>query len=354
MSSLKKKIAVVPGDGIGKEVIYCGMQLLEKLNQKLTLNLDFVVKDWGADKWLSEGIGLPKDALVDLKQNYTAIYFGALGDPRIPDMAHGREILLGLRQGLDLFVNLRPVKLLDLNLSPLKKQQAIDFVVVRENTEDLYTFIGGTLKKGTQDEVSIDQSVHTYKGVERIIRYAFEYATQYQRQKVTLIDKSNAISFGGGLWKRAFKIVSAEFPHVETEHLFVDVAAMEFVLRPERFDVIVTSNLFGDILTDLAAGLIGGLGICPSANFYPGKIGLFEPVHGSAPNITGKNEANPIAAFFTAGMMLDFMSIEGLSIKIEEAVKYAISKNVTTPDLGGLKTTNEVSQFVIDNVMSRI
>ncbi len=343
----RRRIAVVPGDGIGPEVIAVGLQLLEAINHHLQLNLEVVMKDWGATLWLQEGIGLPAGALDDLSANYDAIYFGALGDPRIPDMAHGKEILLGIRQGLDLFVNMRPVKLLDESLGILKNKQKIDFVVMRENTEDLYTFIGGNFKKGTMDEVAIDQSVHTRKGVERIIRYAFEYAQENKCQKVTLGDKSNAISFGGSLWQRVFKEVSREYPSIKADHLFVDVMAMEMVCHPGRFDVIVTSNLFGDILTDLGAGLVGGLGMSASANIYPGKIGLFEPVHGSAPDIAGKKQANPIAALLTAGMMLDFLSVPGVLLAIEQAVILAITNQEVTPDLGGLQTTSEVGQFVI-------
>lgn len=350
----RRRIAVVPGDGIGPEVITIGLQLLEGINERLQLNLELVIKDWSADKWLKEGVGLPMGALDDLATNYDAIYFGALGDPRIPDMAHGKEILLGLRQGLDLFVNMRPIKLLDESLGVLKNHKQIDFVVMRENTEDLYTSIGGNLKKGTADEVAIDQSVHTYKGVERIIRYAFEFAQKNSRLKVTLGDKSNAISFGGSLWQRVFKEVSREYPLIKADHLFVDVMAMEMVRNPQRFDVIVTSNLFGDILTDLGAGIVGGLGMSASANIYPDKIGLFEPVHGSAPDIVGKNQANPIAALLTAGMMLDFLYVPKVLFTIEQAVRLAITKKEVTPDLGGVRTTSEVGQFIIGETINRL
>jgi 3-isopropylmalate dehydrogenase len=335
-------------------VVAQGLRLLEALDAKLKIGLELVPKDWGADKWLSEGVGLPAGALEDLNQNYDAVYFGALGDPRIPNMAHGREILLGMRQGLDLFVNMRPIKLLDDSLGSLKgkNKSDVDFVVFRENTEDLYVSVGGNFKKGTVDEVAIDQSVHTYKGVERIVRHAFEYATQKGRSKVTLGDKSNAIQYGGSLWQRVFKSVAADYPTLKADHLFVDVMAMEFVRAPERFDVVVTSNLFGDILTDLGAGISGGLGLAASANIAPGKIGLFEPVHGSAPDIAGKGRANPLAAFLTAGMMLDFLAVEGVSDVIEQAVMLSLQEGVSTPDLGKGASTIEVGNFVIEKTLS--
>lgn len=333
-----KRIAVIPGDGIGPEVIAQGVSLLNAIS-----DLECVHFDWGADKWLRDGVGLPAGALDDLVTNYDAILFGALGDPRIPDMAHGREILLGMRQGLDLYVNLRPIK----------NNDQIDMVVVRENTEDAYVSMGGNFKKGTKDEVSIDESIHTYKGVERIIRYAFELARTQKRKKVTLGDKSNAVRFGGALWQRVFREVSAGYGDIQAEHLFVDVMAMEMVRKPERFDVIVTTNLFGDILTDLGAALTGGLGLAASANIHPGKIALFEPVHGSAPDIASKKSANPMATFLTIGMMLDYLQLDGVSQMIENAVSNAIREHVVTPDLGGKCQTDEVARYVIDEVRSR-
>lgn len=349
MVSQTRQIAVVPGDGIGKEVIGQGLSLLEKLNTQKGLGLSFKVKDWGAERWLSEGVGLPKGTLEELSSDYSAIYFGALGDPRIPDMAHGKDILLGLRQGLDLYVNLRPIELLLPPLSPLllKEGQHINCVIFRENTQDLYTSIGGNLAKGTPQEVSVDQSVHTYLGVKRIIQAAFEFAVQHDRKRVMLVDKSNAIGFGGSLWKRVFQEVAACFTQIQTDHLFVDVAAMQMVMQPERFDVVVTSNLFGDILSDLGAGLVGGLGLCASANLHPGKIGLFEPVHGSAPDIAGKGIANPLAAFLTAAMMMDFLGEYAISKAIRQAVQICLQEGPLTPDLGGRASTQDVGDFVL-------
>lgn len=344
----RRHIAVVPGDGIGPEVLDEGMQLLRSLDTVLKLGLTFDVKDWGAEKWLKEKVGLPQGALDDLRTNYDAIYFGALGDPRIPDMAHGREILLGMRFGLDLYANVRPIKLMHEKLNALsqKKMNDIDFVVVRENTEDCYVSMGGNLKSGTPDEVSIDESIHTRKGVERVIRFAFELASQRPKKKLTLGDKSNAVRFGGSLWQRTFKDVAKEFPHIKTDHLFVDVMAMEMVRAPERFDVIVTSNLFGDILTDLGAAISGGLGLARSSNLHKGKIGLFEPIHGSAPDIAGKGIANPMAALLTAGTMLRYLGCAEVESAVERAVSLAIDAGCTTPDLKGSAGTKEVGQFI--------
>jgi 3-isopropylmalate dehydrogenase len=343
-----KKIAVVPGDGIGMEVIPEGVKLLSEINQKGNLGLEFAEKDWGAERWLKDGVGLPEGALDDLQENYSAIFFGALGDPRIPDMAHGREILLGMRQGLDLYANVRPTRVFDAALCPLKNKgpEEVDFVVIRENTEDLYVSMGGNFKKGTPDEVAIDESVNTRKGVERVIRYAFEYAKRNGRKKVTLTDKSNAVRFGGGLYQRVFEVVKADYPDLETDHVFVDVAAMIMVKNPELFDVIVGNNLFGDILSDLGAGLVGSLGLAASANLHPGKIGLFEPVHGSAPDIAGQGKANPMATFMTASLMLDELGFPEAAAKVEKAVMDCAKDGEVTPDLGGNLSTSEVGEKV--------
>jgi 3-isopropylmalate dehydrogenase len=353
------KIASVPGDGIGKEVVAEGEKLLELVDQKLKLGLQIDRKDWGADRWLKDKVGLPKGSLEELSASYQAIYFGALGDPRIPDMAHGREILLGMRQGLDLYANFRPIKCVHDKLSPLKGKgpKEIDMLVFRENTEDMYVSVGGVFKQDTVDEVAQDVSVNTRKGVERILRYAFDVARQTGRKKVTMTDKHNAVRFGGGLWKRTFDAVKKDYAEIEAEHVFVDVLAMEMVRKPERFSVVVANNLFGDILTDLGAALMGGLGLASSANVHPGKIGLFEPVHGSAPDIAGKGIANPLAAFSTAALLLDFACGAGgkrAAKAIDDAVSACIAEGPQTPDLGGKATTSAISEFVLERVGSSL
>jgi 3-isopropylmalate dehydrogenase len=349
------RIAVVAGDGIGKEVVAEGVKLLELIDQRLKLGLVFDHKDWGADRWLKDKVGIPKGGLDELLATTQAVYFGALGDPRIPDMAHGREILLGMRQGLDLYANFRPIKCAHDKLSPLKGKgpKEIDMLVFRENTEDLYVSLGGTFKEGTSDEVAQDISINTRKGVERILRLGFETARK-RRGKVTMTDKHNAVRFGGGLWKRTFELLKREYTDVTADHVFVDVLAMEMVRKPERFDVIVANNLFGDILTDLGAALMGGLGLAASGNIHPGRIGLFEPVHGSAPDIAGKGVANPLAAFSTAALMLDFLGHAKPARTIEEAVTSCIGDGPQTPDMGGKAGTKDVSAYVLDRVSSSL
>ncbi|MCP4502868.1 MAG: isocitrate/isopropylmalate dehydrogenase family protein [Deltaproteobacteria bacterium] len=348
----RRRIAVIPGDGIGKEVIHEGCRILKALDEKHKLGLELIEKDWGADKWLAEGVGIPQGGLDDLQENYDGIFFGALGDPRIPDMAHGREILLGMRFGLDLYMNQRPCKVFIEELCPLKNKgpDDVDFVIMRENTEDLYVSMGGRFKKGTPDEVAIDESMNTYKGVERIVRAAFEYAVKTGRKSVTLADKSNAVRHGGGLWQDVFKEVAADFKDIETQHRFVDVMAMELVTKPEIFDVVVANNLFGDILSDIGAGLTGSLGLAASANLHPGRIGLFEPVHGSAPDIVGQQKANPMATFLTAAMMLEFLDAAEVGKALNQAVLDTISAGEMTADLGGSLNTKECT----DAVMKRL
>ncbi len=356
MPQRRRRIAVVPGDGIGIEVVREGVKLLQQIDKQRGLGLVLDEKDWGAERWLKDKVGLPKGALAELSADYDAVYFGALGDPRIPDMAHGREILLGMRFGLDLYANMRPVKLLHDRLSPLvgKGTKEIDFVVFRENTEDLYVNVGGTFKEGTPDEVAQDVSMNSRKGVERILRHAFSYAQKAGRKKVTMGDKSNAVRFGGGLWRRTFDAVKRDFPEITAEAMYVDVMAMEFVRAPERFDVVVSNNLFGDILTDLGAGLVGGLGLASSANLHPGRIGLFEPVHGSAPDIAGQQKANPLAAFLTAALMLDFLDDAIAARCVERAVEACVADGPRTPDLGGSATTAEVSAWVRSAVVTAL
>lgn len=345
-----RRIAVIPGDGIGIEVTREAVKVLELVNQARHLDLELVHFDFGAEKYLATGISLPTEQLEDFRKNYAAIFLGALGDPRIPDMAHARDILFGMRFGLDLFVNMRPVKLFDEKLCPLKEKTVkdIDFVVFRENTEGLYVGTGGFFKKGTKDEVAIQESINTYKGVERIIRYAFEYATAHKLNKVTMSDKSNALRFEGDLWQRVFYEVGSDYPSLEKEHWFIDALAMQMIKRPEQFQVIVTNNMFGDIITDLGAQLQGGLGMAASGNINPAGVCMFEPVHGSAPKYAGKNVANPFGAILTAGLMLEHLGFKVEAAAIEQAVRQAVSRNETTQDLGGKLGTIEAGNAVCD------
>ena len=349
-----KKIAVIPGDGIGPEVTAEALKVLRAVTEKAGKKLELVEFDWGADRYLRDGTTLPAGAVDMLRREFNAILFGAVGDPRVPDNRHMREILLGLRFELDLYANLRPCVLFDKRLTPLRDRSEADvnFVVVRENTEGLYAGVGGQFKRGTPDEIAVQEDVNTRKGVERIIRYAFEYARQRGLQRVCMSDKSNVLTFGHELWLRVFQQVRAEYPTIESTHLYFDVLAMEVVRDPRQFDVIVTCNLFGDILSDLGAQLSGGLGLAPSGNINPGHVSLFEPVHGSAPKIAGKGIANPLGAILTAGMMLDYLGWAGEASAIQQAARAAVTGGHTTLDLGGKLGTRAVGDWVLQRVLS--
>lgn len=344
-----KRIAVIPGDGIGPEVVREAVRVLKHLVETTELQLEFVDFDWGADKFLKDGTTLPDGALDMLSEEFDAILAGAFGDPRVPSNKHAEDILLGMRRGLDLYINLRPVRLLADRLTPLanRKTADIDFVVFRENTEGAYVGAGGFLKHGTVDEIALQDEVNTRRGVERIIIAAFEYARAKGRKRVTMADKSNVQRFGGDLWQRVFKEVAATYPDIEANHQYVDAMAMFMVLNPSQYDVIVSNNLFGDILTDLGAAIQGGLGLAASGNIHPGKVSLFEPVHGSAPPLAGKGIANPIGAILTSAMMLEYLGFHKLSDEIEEAVRSAVSANETTTDLGGQLSTEQAGSAII-------
>jgi len=339
---------VIPGDGIGTEVIRQAVKVLGCVAEEARLDLELVEWNLGADRYLETGVAITEEEKARLETEYDAILLGALGDPRVPDHAHAREILLGLRFRLDLYVNLRPVRLWDAAFSPLKNvaPEDVDIVIFRENTEGVYVGLGGTFKMGTPDEVAIEEDVNTRKGVERIVRAAFEYARSAGRRRVTLADKANAMRYAGGLWRRVFAEVGSEYPDIEREAMYVDALALDMVLRPSRYDVIVASNLFGDILSDLAAALVGGLGLAPSANLHPGKPGLFEPVHGSAPDIAGKDRANPLAAILTGALMLEQLGFPREAGRIEAAVRRSIELRRTTPDLGGELGTEAVGDWI--------
>jgi 3-isopropylmalate dehydrogenase len=343
-----KRIAVIPGDGIGPEVLREAARVLERVRETHGVELELTHFDWGADKFLSEGVTLPEGALEMLTKEYDAILAGAFGDPRVPSNKHAEDILLGMRRGLDLYINLRPVRLLDARLTPLRDRSTtdIDFVVFRENTEGAYCGTGGFLKKGTADEIATQEELNTRKGVERIIVAAFEYAKKHHRKRVTMADKSNVQRFGGDLWQRVFKEVAARYEGIEANHQYVDATAMFMVLNPAQYDVIVTNNLFGDILTDLGAALQGGLGMAASGNIHPGQVSLFEPVHGSAPPLAGKNVANPIGSILTTAMMLEYLGHDEASRAVEKAVAEAVTAKETTRDLGGSLSTEEAGEAV--------
>jgi len=332
---------VVPCDGAGKEVVPEAVKVLRAAGA----DFEFEELDINADAYLRDGVPIPADAWKKLAAAH-AILFGAVGDPRVPDPNYLAGVLLRLRFELDLYVNLRPAKLYDDRLSPLRREERrhIDLMVVRENTEGAYVGMGGRFKKGTADEVAIQEDVNTYLGVMRIIEHAFEIA----KGEVVMVDKSNAMTFAGGLWQERWKDVAHAHPAIKTRHLFVDAAAMQLVKDPSQFDVIVTSNLFGDILSDLTAELVGGMGIAPSANINPktGR-GLFEPVHGTAPDIAGKGLVNPIGAILSAGMMVQHLGHHEMASAIEGAVESAIRAGECTRDVGGNLSTSQAGDAVV-------
>ena len=344
-----KRIAVIPGDGIGPEVIQQAVRVLDHLQHTRDLKLELTNFDWGAERYLKDNVTLPVGALEMLTNEFDAILAGAFGDPRIPSNKHAEDILLGMRRGLDLYINLRPVKLLHERLTPLRnrKTDEINFVVFRENTEGAYCGAGGFLKQGTADEIALQEEINTRKGVERIIVAAFEYAKRNRRQRVTMADKSNVQRYGGDLWQRVFKDVASRYPEIKANHQYVDAMAMFMVLDPKQYDVIVSNNLFGDILTDLGAAVQGGLGLAASGNIHPGRVSLFEPVHGSAPPLAGKGVANPIGAILTTSMMLEYLGFQTESEAIEVAVREAVSANEATTDLGGDLSTEQAGSAVI-------
>ncbi|PYX29740.1 MAG: 3-isopropylmalate dehydrogenase [Acidobacteria bacterium] len=348
--SEKRRIAVIPGDGIGKEVIPQAVRVLEAVGSDFA----FTHFDWGAERYLADKTAVPADGFATLSSDFDAIFVGAFGDPRVPSNIHAKEILLGMRFKLDLFANVRPVRLMDVSLCPLKgvEPKDVDFVVVRENTEGVYGDLGGVFRQGTPDEIAIQEDVNTRKGVERIVRYAFEYCAANKkldgspRRRLLLCDKSNAMTHAGGLWQRVFKEVGGYYPQIDKQHMYVDALCMQMIRDPGQFDVIVTNNMFGDIITDLAAGLQGGLGMAASGNLHPGKTSMFEPVHGSAPPIAGKNIANPFGAILTAAMMLSHFGMTSKAERIEAAVLEAVRQKKTTTDIGGSLGTREAGDWV--------
>jgi 3-isopropylmalate dehydrogenase len=343
------KIAVIPGDGIGVDVTREALKVLEAAAAPASIPLEPVFFPWSADHYLATGETVPSGAFEDLGRSYDAILLGALGDPRVPDMKHAAEILLGARFQMDLYVNFRPVRCLDDRLCPLREKKAadVDFVVFRENTEGAYVGMGGNFRKGTPEEVALQEDLATRKGVERILRYGFEFARSRPRRRLVMSDKSNAMRFVGDLWQRVFRELSAEYSDVEASHLYIDTLCMQLVRDPAQFDVIVTSNMFGDIATDLGAALQGGLGMAASGNIHPGRTSLFEPVHGSAPKYAGTGRANPFGAILTAGLMLEHLGHADAARRIEEAVTSCVRERLCTPDVGGSLTTSEAGDAVV-------
>ena len=343
------KIAVIPGDGTGPEVVREGVKVLDAAKERFGFDMEYKWFDWGGDRYLKTGEVLPDDAEEQLKA-FDAIYLGAIGHPDVKPGILEKGILLRLRFALDQYVNLRPVVLYPGVETPLKDKgpEDIDFVVVRENTEGLYAGAGGVLKKGTPDEVAVQESINTRKGVERCIRFAFEYARRRnKKKKVTLCGKTNVLTYAFDLWERTFYEVAKEYPDIETDYAHVDATCMWMVKNPEWFDVIVTDNMFGDIITDLGAIIQGGMGIAAGGNINPEGVSMFEPIGGSAPKYTGKNVINPLAAICAGQMMLDYLEETEAARAVEDAVKVVVAKHLKSLSAGKMGySTTEVGDLV--------
>jgi 3-isopropylmalate dehydrogenase len=344
MTPVAHRVAVIAGDGIGPEVIDAAIPVIEQAAAAHDASIRWERLPYSADHYLKTGETLPDPAFNHLRDDVDAIFLGAIGDPRVPGNEHARDILLGLRFRLDLYINFRPVQLLHPDLTPLRAAQGIDFVIFRENTEGVYLGRGRI-----SGEEYVAEEINTTKGVDRIIRAAFEWARAHGKTRLTMSDKSNAVP-AHRIWQERFKAIAAEYSGITAEHRFVDALALEMVRDPGRFQVIVTNNLYGDILSDLGAGLVGGLGLAASANLHPGRPGLFEPVHGSAPPLAGKGVANPVAAILTGALMLERLGHEDAARAIERAVQQALAAGVRTQDLGGTTSTRAAAAAVLERL----
>jgi tartrate dehydrogenase/decarboxylase / D-malate dehydrogenase len=346
------RIAAIPGDGVGCEVVPAAIEVLKEVGERLQVRFQFLTYDWGSEFYFKNGRMMPSDALDQLRGS-DAILLGAIGHPTIRDHTTLNGLLLPIRRAFDQYVNVRPAILYPGVRSPLGgvSPGEVDLVVVRENTEGEYAQAGGFVHHGNPSEVAVQVSVFTRQGVERVIRYAFELAVRRNgKRRVTSITKSNAQGYGMVWGDRVFEEVKSEYPQVETESVLVDAATVHFIRRPQSFDVVVASNLFGDILSDLAAALTGSIGLAPSANLDPLRRfpSMFEPVHGSAPDIAGKGVANPLATFLSAAMMLDHLGLPEGSALLDNAIRVVLREGrVRTPDLGGYSTCREVTEEVI-------
>ena len=358
MSKQTFRIAVIPGDGIGKEVVPVGLQMLEALQESSDGDLAFEFDwfPWGCEYYLEHGAMMAADGL-DRLQGFDAIYFGAVGWPEVPDHIALWGLRLAICQGFDQYACVRPGVLLPGIESPLRNgtPETIDFVVVRENSEGEYAGLGGRNlgSRGVDKEVAIQSALFTSLGCERIIRYAFELAGTRSKKKVTSVTKSNAQQYAMTLWDETFVRVALDYPAIETESVLVDAMAAKLVLRPEAFDVIVGSNLFGDILSDLGGAIAGSLGIAASANIDPERRypSMFEPVHGSAPDIAGLGIANPIAAVWSAAMMLEHLGLRAEAARVMRAIEWTTRNGPRTPDLGGVATTKAVGEAMVEALL---
>jgi len=350
-------ISVLAGDGIGEEVVAQGLRVLDAVAELEGFSVEKLTFPYGADHYLETGESMPQKAFEEMAAT-EAILLGAIGDPRVETGYLEREIIWGVRQTFDLFVNLRPIKLYSEDLCPLKNKgpDDIDMLVVRENTEDAYAGLGGIHRKGTPHEVAIAEMIYTRNWVERVIRYAFELAAKRNKggkPQVTLVDKANAIR-AQDIWTRCFAEIAAEYPNVATDHAYIDAACMWMVKNPEWFDVVVTPNLFGDIITDLGAMVQGGMGIAASGNIHPGKVSMFEPIHGSAPKYRGKNSASPIATIEAVRMMLDHIGEDSAADRIGAAVRHVLETGRIKSLSAGAHKCDESGDIVLDAMENKV
>ena len=346
------RVAVIPGDGIGPEVIGEGLRVLDWFRVQRGIELELWPLDLSADRYLRDGTTFPNEIRDEIAQSCAAVLLGALGDARVPGFEHARDILFGMRMGFDLYANIRPVRALSDRLVPLRGRTArdVDFVVFRENTEGIYAGVGGQLRRGSPDEIAINEDINTRKGVERIIRAAFDYARRSGRTRVLMSDKSNAMRHAHELWQRVFHEVRLAYPEIEASHLYIDALCLELVRDPGQFQVIVTNNLFGDIVTDLGAALQGGMGVAASVSLNPddpGRVKLFEPVHGSAPKLVGLGQANPLATLLCLSLLFEELGFLESARELEAAIRAAIEAGETTPDLGGTLSTSRATDAVL-------
>ncbi len=368
-------VSVIPGDGIGPEVIAQGIKVLNSVSEAMSFELNWMKYPYGADHYIATGELLPETALEQIGK-HKAMYMGAVGDPRCPEGILENGILLALRFYFDQYINLRPVQLMDGVSTPLKDKTAkdIDFLVVRENTEDMYIGLGGRVKKGRSrqdlqllrklykiklgldidsdhEEIAYQLMVISRRGAERAIRYAFELARQTGRRKVTSVDKANVLTYAYGFWREIFNKIKQDYPDIETEFNYVDAVTMWFVKNPEWFRVVVTPNMFGDIITDLGAMIQGGLGVAAGANLNPEGTSMFEPIHGSAPKYKGLNRANPVATIMAGSLLLETIGEKKAARTVENAVREVLKRRkILTPDLGGTSTTSEMGEAISSTV----
>jgi 3-isopropylmalate dehydrogenase len=347
----KRLIALLPGDGIGPEVVAQGRRVLEFYRDKRGVDLDLWDLDLSANRYLRDGTTYPDDVAARVRDEASAVLLGAVGDPRAP-IDYARDILFGLRFGLDLYANIRPVKALHDRLVPLVGRGAkdVDITFFRENTEGVYVNMGGNFKRGTPDEIAINEDLNTRKGVERLIVAGFEFAKAHGHKTVHMADKSNAMPYAHGLWHRTFFEVAKRYPGIDAKHVYVDALCLFMVQDPSQFRVVVTCNLFGDIVTDLGAAFQGGLGMAASANVHasdPSRVAMFEPVHGSAPPLAGKDVANPLASVLTVGMLLTHLGMPEEERRLEQIVARAIAEKKCTRDVGGDLGTRAVGDWIV-------